>query len=94
LAESPLFNLPRLASVAQTMLERGDLNKFVARSGKTALSDAKFKDMPLQEKLAETVRQLEYAQVWLKLSSANNADPEYQDLMERILGELEVLSGS
>ena len=93
LAESPLFELPRLASVAQLMLERGDLNKFVARSAKTALADARFKDMPLEEKLAVTVRQLAQSQVWLKLTSVDNADPEYARLLKKILGELEVLSG-
>ena len=34
----------------------GDLEKFVARSAKTTLSDAKFKDMPLKAKMVETVR--------------------------------------
>lgn len=93
LANSPLFTLPRLAAVAERMLSRGDLQKFVARSGKSALADAKFKDMPLQAQLSETVRQLADANVWLKLTSANTADPEYQALMDQVLMEVEELSG-
>jgi hypothetical protein len=93
LAESELFTLPRLAAVAERMLARGDLKKFVARSGKSALADAKFKSMPLQAQLAETVRQLADANVWLKLSSVDTADPEYDQLKKRVLRELEELSG-
>jgi hypothetical protein len=77
------------------MLARGDLEKFVARSGKTALSDAKFNDMPLKAKMVETLRQLEEpgSKTWLKLTSANTADPEYDELMNQVLREVEELSG-
>ncbi len=93
LAHSPLFSLSRLATVTERMLQRGDLSKFVARSGKSALADAQFKTMPLQAQLAETVRQLADSKVWLKLSSANTADPEYDELMHQVLREVEELSG-
>jgi hypothetical protein len=88
-----LFSLPHLATVAERMLARGDLSKFVARSGKSALADAKFKNMPLKVQLAETVRQLADSNAWLKLSSANTADPEYEELLKRVLREVEELSG-
>lgn len=91
-ANSPLFSLSRLSVVAERMLARGDLEKFVARSGKTALSDAKFKDMPLKAKMAETVRQLAESRVWLKLSSAHTADPEYDELRRQVLREIEELA--
>jgi hypothetical protein len=91
-ANSPLFSLPRLALVAERMLARGDLEKFIARSGKTAISDAKFKDMPLKAKMAETVRQLGESKSWLKLSSAHTADPEYDELLRQVLREIEELS--
>jgi hypothetical protein len=93
LAHSALFDLPRLAAVAERMLARGDLKKFVARSGKSALADAKFKAMPLQEQLVETIRQLAGANAWLKLSSAHTADPEYDELLQQVLREIEGLSG-
>ena len=92
-ANSGLFDLPRLAAVAERMLARGNLEKFVARSAKTALTDAKFKDMPLKAQLAETVRQLGESKVWLKLTSADTADPEYKELKEQVLREVSELSG-
>jgi hypothetical protein len=75
------------------MLGRGDLKHFVARSGKTALSDATFKTMPLREQLAETVRQLAEEKVWMKLSSAQSADADYQAVLDQVLAEVEELSG-
>ncbi len=92
-AGSKLFELPRLAAVAERMLSRGDLHKFVARSAKTALADAKFKHMPLQAQMAETIRQLGESRIWLKLTSVDTVDPEYQELMLRVLREFEELSG-
>ena len=93
LAHTGLFELPRLARVAERMLARGELQKFVSRSGKSALADAKFKAMPLQERLAETVRQLAGAHTWLKLSSLDTIDPEYDELLRHVLREIEGLSG-
>ena len=93
LVESGLFGLARVAEVAERMLASGDLGKFVARSGSTALADARFKDMPLREKVAATVHQLRESRVWLKLSSAHTADPEYAELLQRILEEIETWSG-
>ncbi len=93
LAHSPLFDLPRLAVAAERMLARGDLEKFVSRSGKSALAEAKFRTMPLQERLADTVRQLAGANSWLKLSSVHTVDPDYDELLRQVLREIEGLSG-
>jgi hypothetical protein len=93
LANSPLFTPSRIAAVAERMLQSGDLKKFLARSAKTSLSDAKFKDMPLQAQLSETITHLEESKVWLKLSSAHTADPEYDELHRQILRELEDWTG-
>ncbi|MGO8858429.1 MAG: cupin-like domain-containing protein [Steroidobacteraceae bacterium] len=91
-ANSPLFSLSHLAVVAERMLARGDLEKFVARSAKTALCDARFKDMPLKAKMAETVGQLAESKIWLKISSAHTADPEYNEFLQQVLREVEELS--
>jgi hypothetical protein len=92
-ANDPLFGIARLAKVAERMLERGDLRKFVSRSGKSGLNDAKFKAMPLKEQLVETVRQISEANSWVKLSSAHEADPEYDEFLRQSLREIEELSG-
>jgi hypothetical protein len=52
------------------------------------LSDAKFKDMPLKAKMVETVRQLGESKIWLKLSCAHTADPEYNELLKQVLREV------
>src|ERR1700692_1418405 len=75
------------------MLERGDLKNFVARSGKSALTDAKFKTMPLKERLVETIPQPADANGGVKLSSANTVDPDYDRLLQRVLQEVEEMSG-
>jgi hypothetical protein len=93
LADSPLFSLPRLATVAERMLARGDLKKLVARSGKAGLADAEFKNMPLKQQVVETVRHLADAKAWLKLSCVDTADLEYDQLLKRVLREVEDLSG-
>jgi hypothetical protein len=93
LSGHPLFELPRLAQLAQRMLERGDLKKFVALGGKANTAATKFTAMPSEERLAETVRQLATTSTWLKISSADVADPEYDAILKQCLREIEELSG-
>jgi hypothetical protein len=93
LADNPLFQLPRLATLAQRMLDRGDLGKFVALGGAANSAASKFTAMPPQQRLAETVRQLAVSGAWLKISSADVADPEYGEVLRQILRELEELAG-
>jgi hypothetical protein len=92
LANSPLFELPRLAVLAERMLARGEMQKFVALGGKSTGAGTKFSAMPPQEKLAQTVRQLAEADAWLKISSANAADPEYGQLLQQVLDDIETMA--
>jgi Cupin-like domain len=93
LAHHPLFSIPRLAAVAQKMLEFGNPKNVTTRVGKSSLADAKFSAMPMKERLAETVRQIAEANVWLKLSSAHLVDEEYNDLLKSVLREVESKAG-
>ena len=93
LANSSLFSLPRMAEVASRMLARGSDKDVVMRAGKSNLADAKFSSMPLKERLAETIRRLADETVWLKLTSADTADPEYDELRRQVLREVEEMSG-
>ncbi len=94
MADHPLFELPRLALCAERMLARGDRKKFVALGGKSTSAHSKFSEMEPRQRLAETVRQLATANAWMKISSAEIDDPEYNDVLQQVLGELEELSGS
>jgi hypothetical protein len=93
LADHELLQLPRIALTAERMLAAGNLEKFVALGGRSATPGKKFSAMPPQKKLAETVRQLAEANVWLKITSADAADPAYAELLQSILKELEELAG-
>jgi hypothetical protein len=93
LADHELLQLPRIALIAERMLTAGHLEKFVALGGRSSKPDKKFSAMLPQQKLAETVRQLAEANVWLKISSADVADPKYAELLQDILKEFEELAG-
>lgn len=94
LAGNPLFKLQRLSVLAERMLERGELQKFVALGGQATSGSMKFADMRPQAKLADTVRRLEDGGSWLKISSANVIDSEYDDLLHALLRDIEELSGA
>jgi Cupin-like domain len=92
MASHPLFELPRIALAAERMLARGDLEKFVALGGQTKSAGTKFSAMPARERLATTITQLAEAGAWLKVSSVDTADPDYAELLQRVLFEFEELA--
>src|ERR1700761_319994 len=73
----PLVELPRLATLAAQMLDRGDMKQFVALGGKENTVVTQFTAMPQERRLAATVQELASSSMWLKISSADVADPEY-----------------
>ena len=93
MAGHPLFELPRIALAAERMLGRGDLEKFVALGGQTKSAGTKFSAMPARERLAATITQLADAGAWVKVSSVDTADPEYAELLQRVLLGFEELAG-
>jgi hypothetical protein len=94
LAGHPLFELPALAALARAILERGDLEKFVALSGKVTAVGTNFSSMAPAERLAEAITGLKEGRSWLKITSANEADPRYAELLRRILLEIESLAAT
>jgi hypothetical protein len=93
LASHELLQLPRIALTAERMLAAGSFEKFVALGGCSSMPGKKFTAMPPQQKIAETVTQLAEANVWLKITSADAADPAYAELLQDILRELEGFAG-
>ncbi|MEA3180314.1 MAG: hypothetical protein QOI59_3837 [Gammaproteobacteria bacterium] len=85
----PLFALPRLAELAERMLQRGDNAKFVALGGKSNQVSSEFTAMEPQKRLASAVLDIAAAGAWMKISSANAVDPEYAALLQQILQEIE-----
>ena len=93
LAGLELFTIPRLARLAERILESGTPGRFSAFDAATAGTGTKFHTMTHRGKVADTVRRLADGGVWMKLSMAHEADPEYAALLEQISGELEQLTG-
>jgi hypothetical protein len=93
LAGHPLFELARLAKLGERMLALGEVNKFVSRSGKDNATASRLSAMQPKERVAATIEQLHEAGAWMKLSSANSVDPEYDALLRDVLQALENLAG-
>jgi len=89
----PLFTLPRLAQLAETMLRAGDESKFLVLGGEGAAAGSAFETLPRQARFARTVEELGSSRNWVKLSSADSFDAEYRELLAAMLGELAPLTG-
>jgi Cupin-like domain len=93
LGNHPLFAIPRLARVAASILERGNADNFVVLDNASAHPGTKFKDTYPQDKLVGAIDGLGVPGRWLKLTRMEQVDPDYQILLSKIIGELEILSG-
>ena len=93
LHREPLLALPRLAQLAETMLESGDRRKFLALGAEAAAAGSTFESLPRQERLARTIEELGRSHNWVKLSSAETFDPEYRELLATLLAQIARLSG-
>lgn len=93
LAGHELFTIPRLARLGETILASPAPGRFSAYDARSAVTGTKFHLMEHGERVADTIRGLDQAGVWMKLSMAHEADPDYAELLEGIIDELEDLSG-
>jgi hypothetical protein len=93
LADHPLFSLSRLAEAAEKMLANGGRDRFVVFNAKAFGAGSGFGEIAAHDQLAQTVRGLADGRTWLKLSSANEADPAYAEVLQQIVGDLSGLSG-
>jgi hypothetical protein len=94
LAGNPLFELPRLTTLAETLL---------TKEGPTALRwknsdvpvDAKWAQLPPNEQVAsvsEAIQNLQKSGSWVVLYRTQN-DPEYRAVLEQVLDDMEELMG-
>lgn len=84
LAGHPLFERARLAKLAQQMLDRGEAFRCFASNMQCDASQ-------LRRRLAEAILDMEQANSWIKLSHANQVAPDFDDLFQSLLAELECM---
>jgi hypothetical protein len=92
LADHPLFDLPRLATLAQTLIEKGPEN--VRWQVSDAGVDEKW-NVPSKgqgEGVSEAIANLDRSGSWVLLYRVQN-DPEYKAMLDSIMAELETVTG-
>jgi len=93
LAGHPLFDLSRLAQVAEKLRQHGDMDRLVASDARANRTGSKFTEMDRLDVLPDALRHLDESGAWMKLSQANLIDEDYRILLDGLLAELEDLSG-
>jgi len=91
LHESGLFEIPRIAKVAERMIDK--TGNFTALNFKQGSVATKFSASPKDERLEETIARLGENGTWVKLTHAQDYDAEYAQVLDRVTAELESLSG-
>jgi hypothetical protein len=91
LHESGLFEIPRVAEVAQRMLEKN--GNVRAINFKNSSLESKFSAMPHSKQLTEAFARVHEETSWIKLTQAHLYDADYAHVLDSITAELEALSG-
>jgi hypothetical protein len=91
LAEHPLFEIPRLVELANTIAVEYGREKVTCLASNIE-AHQKWSDMTHKEQIAETISQIEKSGSLVLIKSAH-LETEYNILMNQILAELEELTG-
>jgi hypothetical protein len=87
LENHPLFEITKLANVAEAAIEkRGPRKLYIP-------DDEELNKLPWNKRLPEALRRIEGGSLWLKLSGLQELHPDYEDLLQTFLAEMEDLSG-
>lgn len=94
LGEHPLFEIPRLVKLANTLIEAGP-QTIRCQINKVPV-DTKWKDVPAKEQfraqLPDYIANIETSDSWLLLYSVQR-DPDYKALLDQVVAELEQQTG-
>jgi putative methyltransferase (TIGR04325 family) len=85
----PLFELPRLAKLANTLAEKG---RVMYKTGSFPIHKKWSERADKEEQMAEAIANIQTSDSWLLLQDTQ-LDPEYRELMEQIIAEAEILIG-
>ena len=86
LAHHPLFTIPRLARLAELAIAKGDRNQYVSDE------DMLLSKADRTRRQLDDIARLAEGKHWLKIASVNKLDPEYDDLLQTMMAEIEVLA--
>jgi len=84
LENHPLFEISRLAKIAESVTNNKKLY---------VTSDEDLNGLPVKRRFAESLRRIEGGSHWLKLSGLQEVHPDYNELLQTFLLELEDLTG-
>lgn len=91
LAEHPLFEIPRLVELANTILSQGRTDKIQSYTSKVPVQQ-KWTHRPGIKEITEAIAHIEESDSWVMLEDVQ-IDPEYAALLNQIITELEDLTG-
>lgn len=94
LSGHPLFELPRLATLAETLLRKEGPTSVKWAGSKTAIN-MRWSEMPQKDhrqKITEAIAELEKSGSWLLLYRAQT-DPDYRALMDQVIAEIGQMTG-
>ncbi len=91
LAGHPLFEIPRLVELANTMLSQGRANKIQSYISKVPV-EQKWNQRPGIKQINEAIAHIGESDSWVMLEDVQ-VDPEYAALVNQIITELETLTG-
>ncbi len=91
LAGHPLFSIPRLVELANTMLSQGRTNKIQSYISKVPV-EQKWNQRPGIKQINEAIAHIGESDSWVMLEDVQ-VDPEYAALVNQIITELETLTG-
>jgi Cupin-like domain len=91
LAGHPLFEIPRLLELANTILGKGESAKIACQVGQIPVN-LKWSEVPRKNQVLEAIARIQESGSWILIKGAQ-VDPEYNTVLEQIVLELEELTG-
>ena len=85
----PLFELSRIAKLAETTLIKGNPSHFTYFYNAGISAGSQYREMRPKKKVAEAIAHIKESSSWLKLTSIHEVDHDYQLIIDQFIDELE-----
>lgn len=94
LAETGLFTQARIAQLSRAMIASKRKDIVSALNFKSAQVQSKFTDLPQADQLTNAVENIGETGSWIKLTRIQDFDPEYREVLDDIIDDMEALSSA